>query len=203
MVTEMSTQPVKSEQVENLELPVPDLLRRARPLPPPNEMVIEDTHRRRRRRLPRRLGGVTTQPPRGPIVIDTDVYGAQLVAGSALAAIYDPIIVGRPAFISFQTAAELRYGAMRRNWGEIRMRKLEARIASAETVHTGPDLVLTYALLRVNCERIGHALGQREHNADRWIAATAIRLGVPLVSNDGIFNNVPGLLLESATNPLR
>jgi predicted nucleic acid-binding protein len=30
-------------------------------------------------------------------------------------------------------------------------------------------------------------LGQREHNADRWIAATAIRLGVPLVSKDGIF----------------
>ena len=38
-------------------------------------------------------------------------YGADLVPGSALAARYEPLIVGRPAFISFQKAAELRYGA--------------------------------------------------------------------------------------------
>jgi predicted nucleic acid-binding protein len=53
----------------------------------------------------------------------------------------------------------------------------------------------------VDCEAIGHALGQREHNADRWIAATALRLRVPLVSNDGIFRGVPGLVLESITAP--
>ena len=32
------------------------------------------------------------------------------------------------------------------------MRKLGARIAEAETVHSGPDLVLVYAQLRVDCE---------------------------------------------------
>jgi hypothetical protein len=48
--------------------------------------------------------------------------------------------------------------------------------------------VVTYARLRLDCERIGHALSRREHNADRWIAATAVRLGVPLVSNHGIFH---------------
>ena len=144
---------------------------------------------------------MTVPLARGPIVIDTDVYGAELVPGSALAAVYQPIIVGRPAFISFQTAAELRYGALRRNWSDSRMRKLESRIAAAETVHTGPDLVRTYARLRVDCERIGHALSQREHDADRSVAATALRLGVPLVSNDGIFHNTPGLLLETATRP--
>ena len=78
------------------------------------------------------------------------------------------------------------------------MLALEARIAGAETVHTGPELIPAYAQLRVDCTRIGYALAQREHNADRWIAATAIRLGVPLVSDDGIFENVPGLTLESA-----
>ena len=103
---------------------------------------------------------MTAPLARGPIVIDTDVYGAELVPGSALAVVYQPIIVGRPAFICFQTAAELRYGATLRNWGEPRMRKLEARIAAAVTVHTGPDLVLTYVRLRVDCERIGHALCQ-------------------------------------------
>lgn len=135
---------------------------------------------------------------RGPLVIDTDVFGANIVPGSKLAAIYEPIIVGRPAFISFQTAAELRYGALRRDWGEARMKKLEARVGEAEIVHSGPELILTYAQLRVDCERIGHALHQREHGADRWIAATALRLGIPLVSNDGIFNDVPGLAFETA-----
>ncbi|MGD0083290.1 MAG: PIN domain-containing protein [Acidimicrobiales bacterium] len=141
---------------------------------------------------------MSLQPGRGPVVIDTDVYGAELVPGSRLAELYQAIIVGRAAFISFQTAAELRYGGLLRNWGEARMRKLEARIAAAETVHTGPELVLTYARLRVECQRIGHPLAQRDHDADRWVAATAVRLGILLVSNDGIFANVPGLMVETA-----
>ena len=37
----MSTQPI-SESDKHLELPVEDLLRRARPLPPHDEMVIDD-----------------------------------------------------------------------------------------------------------------------------------------------------------------
>lgn len=138
---------------------------------------------------------MTTQVLRGPIVIDTDVYGAELT-GSPLAVRYQPILVGRPAFISFQTEAELRFGAQLRGWGSARMRKLEARLAVAETVHTGPELIDTYANLRVACWRVGHALGQKQHDADRWVAATAVRLGVPLVSNDGIYDGVPGLLVE-------
>ena len=77
------------------------------------------------------------------------------------------------------------------------MLKLDAKILRAEVVHTGPDLVLVCAQLRADCEAAGHALAQREHNADRWIAATAIRLEVPLVSNDTIFRGVPRLRLES------
>jgi hypothetical protein len=136
---------------------------------------------------------------RGSIVIDTDVFSADLVPGSRIAELYAPIITGRPAFISFQTVAELRYGALRRGWGPARMLKLDAKIQRAEVVHTGPELVQICAQLRVDCDAIGHALGQREHNADRWVAATAMRLRVPLVSNDGIFRGVPDLMLESIT----
>jgi tRNA(fMet)-specific endonuclease VapC len=143
---------------------------------------------------------VTVQPFRGPIVIDTDVFGADLVPESRLAELYEPVIVGRPAFISFQTAAELRFGALLRGWGMARMLKLQAKLEVAEIVHSGPELVLAYAQLRVDCRKIGHALTQREHDADRWIAATAIRLGIPLVSNDNIFRDVPGLELEIIDN---
>lgn len=139
-----------------------------------------------------------SQAERGPVVIDTGVFGADLVPGSPLTALYEPLIAGRPAFISFQTVAELRYGAMRRGWGEHRMRRLEASIARAEIVWAGPELVDTYARLRADCEAVGHALGQRHHDADRWVAAVAVRLAIPLVAHDGIFQAVPGLLLETA-----
>lgn len=104
-----------------------------------------------------------TTNERGPVVIDTDVYGASLVPGSKLAERFESVIVGRPAFISFQTVAELRYGAMLRGWGEARRRKLEATINKAEIVHSGPHLINIYAQLRVDCQRSG--LGLREQSA--------------------------------------
>lgn len=126
-------------------------------------------------------------------MVDTDVYSARLIPNSTLALHYEPLLVGRIEFISFQTAAEVRYGARLRGWGGARMRRMEAELNRIEIVHSGPDLIRVYVELRVACQHIGHALSQREHDADRWIAATAIRLGVPLVSNDGVFNNTPGL----------
>ena len=46
-------------------------------------------------------------------------------------------------------------------------------------------------------QRVSRALNQKEHTADRWIAATAIRVGIPLISNDGIFRGAPGPQLET------
>lgn len=135
-------------------------------------------------------------PSRGPVVVDTDVFSARLIPDSALALRYEPLLLGRVEFISFQTVAEVRYGALLRGWGAARLRRMEAEIARTEIVHSGPDLIRIYADLRVACQRAGHALAQREHDADRWIAATALRLGVPLVSNDGVFADAPGLTLE-------
>jgi predicted nucleic acid-binding protein len=140
---------------------------------------------------------LTDRSTRGPVVVDTDVYSARLLPDSPLARRYEPLLLGRAEFLSFQTVAELRYGALLRGWGKPRLQRLEAALAGAEVVHTGPDLVRVYAELRVACERIGHALCQRDHDADRWIAATALRLGIPLVSNDRIFEDTPGLRLES------
>jgi hypothetical protein len=47
----------------------------------------------------------------------------------------------------------------------------------------------------------GHALGQKIHEADRWIAASAIRLGVELVSDDSVFTDVPALTVLSRPSP--
>jgi predicted nucleic acid-binding protein len=49
--------------------------------------------------------------------------------------------------------------------------------------------------LRTWCVKNGHGLGQKEHEADRWVAATALHLDVPLVAHDAIFRSVTGLEL--------
>lgn len=143
---------------------------------------------------------MATEHGRGPVVVDTDVYSARLIPDSTLARRYEPLLVGRAEFVSFQTVAEVRYGARLRGWGDARLRRMEAAFGRIAIVYPGPDLIRTYAELRVACQRAGHALSQREHDADRWIAATAIRLGIPLVSNDGVFENTPGLEVETARN---
>ena len=63
-----------------------------------------------------------------------------------------------------------------------------------------PDnqMVLICAQLRADCVRAGHALGDKLHDGDRWIAAAAIRLGLPLVSHDGVFD---GPLASSSSPP--
>jgi hypothetical protein len=49
---------------------------------------------------------------RGPVVIDTGVFGAQLTRRTwPLGELYRPLVEGRAAVISFITVAELRFGA--------------------------------------------------------------------------------------------
>ena len=139
-----------------------------------------------------------TSASRGPVVVDTNVFGAGLTPRTApLAERYDRLVVGRNRYISFQTVMELEYGAARAGWGEPRRLRLTALIASSEVVWAGVELTQACAELRFACERIGHPLAQGGHNADLWIAATAVRLGLPLVSDDGLFDGVPGLLRET------
>lgn len=138
-----------------------------------------------------------TTATRGPILVDTNVFGARLrTRAHRLAALYDPIITGRKWFISFQTVMELESGARMASWGEARRVRLAALIADAAVVWPGPDLARGCAALRARCHTLGHGLTHKQHNADLWIAATSIHLNLPLVSDDGIFDGVPGLQRE-------
>jgi len=129
-------------------------------------------------------------------LVDTNVFGADLLRPTAtLAQAYQPFLAGRAVLVSFATVAELRYGARRAGWGEQRLRRLDARIESAQIVWPGPGQVSAYVELRHECASIGHGLSHHDHEADRWIAASALFLGVPVVSHDGIFRGVPGLTL--------
>jgi len=117
---------------------------------------------------------------------------------NALADTYRQLIGSDPVVLAFQTVMELRFGALRAGWGELRRRRLERRIAEIAVVQPDDKMITTCADLRIRCQQAGHALGNKLHDGDRWIAATAIRLGVPLASHDQLFNGVPGLQLLTA-----
>ena len=131
------------------------------------------------------------------VVVDTSVISTELderLRGRRQD--YDAHLRGRNLLLSFQTVAELHYGALRAGWGELRTRRLQ-RLLTEQTrpVETDPKMAAIAARLRVDCERIGHGLAGKDHEGDRWVAATALRLELPLVAHDGIFFDVPGLQL--------
>lgn len=136
--------------------------------------------------------------PTASVVVDTMVVSVLVNAGRDpdVAAQYRAVIEGRSVVVSFVTVTEIGFGAIKAGWGDIRRRHLERVLARLVVVQPDDQLMLTSAELRASCFAVGHALGQKVHEADRWIAATAMALGVALISGDALFENVPGLVVQ-------
>ena len=60
-------------------------------------------------------------------------------------------------------------------------------------------MIEAFVRITLDCRRSGHALGQKEHVADRWVAATAIAIHLPLLAGDDIYLAAPGLDLLTST----
>ena len=142
---------------------------------------------------------MTRAAPGMAVVIDTMVVSALINPDRQHpeSVEYRALIGERVIVVSFVTVTELRYGALKAGWGELRRRGLERDLGRLTVVQPDDELMRICAVLRAECEREGHGLGHRIHEADRWIAATALRLGIPLVSADGIYAGIDGLTVES------
>ena len=103
------------------------------------------------------------------------------------------LIGGRTRVVSFITVTELRYGALLAGWGELRLRSLARSLADLDVVQTSQQLIERCAELRTWASRAGHPLAQKIHEADRWVAATALVLELELVAGDRVFDRIPGL----------
>lgn len=134
------------------------------------------------------------------VVVDTMVVSWLLdERPSPIAERYRRLIGMEPVVLAFQTVMELRFGALRADWGDLRRRRLERRIAEFAVVQPDDQMITACAELRMRCRQAGHALGDKVHDGDRWIAATAIRLEIPLVSHDRTFTDAPGLRVITDT----
>jgi len=126
-------------------------------------------------------------------VIDTDVW-SYLFKGRDEAKLYEPHLFGNILVISFQTQAELLRGVIAASWGTRRRQHLESRLKRYIVEHTSDALSLRWAEAMDSARRNGRPIGA----ADAWVAATALHLGVPLIThNRNHFIGVDGLIVIS------
>jgi predicted nucleic acid-binding protein len=133
----------------------------------------------------------------GTVLVDTNVFTARLRERSPLASQYAKHLFGQRIAVAPQTVAEARYGALSAGWGTVRVQRLAQLMARARVLPVDMDTIEAVAELRHQCRVIGHPLHQGDHNADLWIAATAVRWSLPLVAHDAVFHACPGLELRT------
>ncbi len=93
------------------------------------------------------------------------------------------------------TLAEMRQGALDANWGPRKCDVLETYLADFKVLHSDNLLCSTWAAVRNESTRVGRPISP----ADAWIAATAMVLSVPLVTNNPKdYRHLDGLQLISA-----
>ncbi|MBI2241991.1 MAG: type II toxin-antitoxin system VapC family toxin [Magnetospirillum gryphiswaldense] len=94
---------------------------------------------------------------------------------------------------SIIVAAELRYGATKRNSPRLTA-QVEAVLGSLEIIPLESPIDEAYGRLRAELERQGRPIGAN----DLWIAAQTLCLGYTLITaNEGEFRRVEGLLVEN------
>ena len=123
-----------------------------------------------------------TSPPNATarLVIDTDVASFIFKWHLEFAPRYVDIIRGAELVVSFMTVAEMRQGALDANWGPRKCDVLETYLADFSVLHSDSFLCSTWAAVRNESVRKGRQMS----SADAWIAATALVLSTPLVTNN-------------------
>ncbi len=148
--------------------------------------------------------GVHAGVPEDVVVLDTDVYSKLYVRHGATAAAKQAlkdVLVGRAVAIAVQTRAELLIWPQVRGWAADRADRLREQLDNTPTVPVDERVIGAFVQITVDCRRRGHALGQKEYVADRWVAATAIAIRRPLLAGDGIYFDTPGLELLTLEPP--
>ena len=128
------------------------------------------------------------------VLLDTNVV-SYFFRRDSRASAYESVIVGQERGIAFMTLAELYKWPLERDWGARRREALEAYLASHIVLPMDDELARCWARLVTEQAKVGRTFCF----ADAWIAATALRHSLPIVThNKKHFENLPGLEVLSA-----
>lgn len=131
-------------------------------------------------------------------VVDTDVV-SYLFKKDTRARLFRPHLLGKVWIISFMTQAELDLWALRANWGQKILERMDRHLAKFVLQPFERNLCQLWAEVTDRARRKGFPIDV----ADAWVAATALSLGIPLVThNPKDYAGVDGLvILTEVFNP--
>lgn len=114
------------------------------------------------------------------LLLDTNVVSILFNRNHGLRQYCMEAVAGSHLSISFMTRAELLLWPAANNWGESRRSTLADHLTLYTTLY--PDELTCDFWVRIvdRCRRAGQPI----QTADAWIAATALRWRIPLVTND-------------------
>jgi tRNA(fMet)-specific endonuclease VapC len=113
------------------------------------------------------------------LLIDTDI-ASFILKGSDYTDPYMPLLSGHELAVSFMTIAELFQWANLRQWGDRRLVQLEQYLSNYLIIPVDRPLCREWAQIRANRQRAGRPISAQ----DAWIAATALRHNLPLVTHN-------------------
>jgi predicted nucleic acid-binding protein len=130
------------------------------------------------------------------VLLDTDVFSF-FFKQDTRAALYADDVRNRRLCLSFMTVAELKYWEVHRNWGASKRAKLAQVLRHYIVLPYDESMADCWAKIRSDSQSAAREI----LCGDCWIAASAIRHGIPLLShNKRHFDSVPGLQLISHCN---
>lgn len=131
------------------------------------------------------------------LLLDTNVV-SYLFKGDTRALAYAPILQGNRLAISFVTVAELYEWAAIKKWGEKRLTQLEMTLTSYLMIPIDIELCRIWGTIRAQQRAAGTTIASQ----DGWIAATALRHKLPLVThNPSDFQNIANFDIRSIISP--
>ncbi len=113
------------------------------------------------------------------LLIDTDI-ASFIFKGSDYADSYLPLLSDQELALSFMTVAELFQWAIRRQWGDRRLSRLEQYLSNYLVIPVDQPLCREWAQVRSDRQSAGRPISSQ----DAWIAATALRYDLPLVTHN-------------------
>ena len=113
------------------------------------------------------------------VLVDTDVVSF-LMKRDSRAAAYAPLLQGHTLALSFMTVAELFQWAAVRKWGVKRRAQLDQSLKNYLVIPVDIEMCHIWGALRADQQAAGHPIAPQ----DAWIAATALRHSLPLITHN-------------------
>jgi predicted nucleic acid-binding protein len=132
------------------------------------------------------------------VLLDTNVVVYLLPSRpNTNATLYESHVEGKSTAVAFVTVGELYVLAERNMWGPTRMLEMETHLRTSVVIPYDIDICKTYARLKTSLKTPSGSARVIRSN-DLWIAACAVRHGIPLVThNRRHFEGIPGLNIIS------